>query len=98
MFQQEIYLGEPYRFEVDMFSFGVTLFRLLSGERPFPVIEENLKRHTIEYRYNIDSEDWRYVSSAAKDLIRKLLINRQERLTAAGAHGHRWVQEEGSSL
>jgi len=92
-------LGESYRFEVDLFAFGVTLFRLLSGERPFPSNNSQiLKRHTIECRYNVSSGDWQNVSPAAKDLIRKLLINKQERLTAQQALGHRWFQEEGSSV
>jgi len=82
-----------------MFAFGVTLFRLLSGERPFPSNNSQiLKRHTIELRYNVSSGDWQNVSAAAKDLIRKLLINRQERLTAEQALTHRWFQEEGSSV
>ena len=82
-----------------MFAFGVTLFRLLSGERPFPSNNSQvLKRHTIECRYNVGSGDWQNVSTAAKDLIRKLLINRQERFTAAEALGHRWFREEGSSV
>ena len=61
-------------------------------------MDEILKRHTIECSYNVDTEGWRYVSSAAKDLIRKLLINREERLTAADALGHRWFREGESSI
>ena len=96
---QEIYQAEKYRFEVDMFAFGVTLFRLLSGERPFPSNNSQiLKRHTIELRYNVTSGDWDNISMAAKDLIRKLLINRQERLTAEDALAHPWFQEEGRSV
>ena len=82
-----------------MFAFGVALFRLLSGERPFPDLDPKiLERQTIEYRYTVNSESWQNVSSAAKDLIRKLLINKQERLTAQGALAHPWFREEGSSI
>lgn len=82
-----------------MFAFGVTLFRLLSGERPFPSNNSQiLKRHTVELRYNVSSGDWENVSGAAKDMIRKLLINKQERLTASEALNHRWFQEVGASV
>jgi serine/threonine protein kinase len=95
----EIYTGKSYRYEVDMFAFGVLLFRLLSGERPFPSNNSQiLKRHTIELRYNVQGEDWESVSSSAKDLVRKLLINRQERLTAERALRHKWFSEIGESV
>ena len=91
-------MGQAYRFEVDMFAFGVVLFRLLSGEFPFSGNSEILKHRTIQCRYNVKSGDWQNVSPAAKGLIRKLLINRQERLTAADALCHRWFREERSTL
>ena len=82
-----------------MFAFGVALFRLLSGERPFPDLDPKiLERQTIEYRYTVNSENWQNVSSAAKSLLRKLLIKRQERFTASDALAHRWFREEGSSI
>lgn len=73
----EIYSRAPYRFEVDMFAFGVLLFQLLSRGRPFPVDDERtLELHTVTLQYDVHSEDWENVSSPAKDLVRKLLINR----------------------
>jgi serine/threonine protein kinase len=82
-----------------MFAFGVLLFRLLSGERPFPSNNQDvLKRNTIELRYNVLGKDWQTVSNAAKDLVRKLLINRQERFTAEQALDHRWFLERGQSV
>jgi serine/threonine protein kinase len=95
----EIYARKSYRFEVDMFAFGVLLFRLLSGERPFPSNDEEiLKRDTLELRYSVQGSDWEGVSSAAKDLVNKLLINRQERLTAEQALEHPWFSEVGASV
>jgi len=82
-----------------MFAFGVTLFRLLSGERPFPSNNTQiLKRHTVELRYNVSSGDWENISAAAKDMIRKLLINSEQRLTAEEALSHRWFKEEGGTI
>jgi serine/threonine protein kinase len=50
----EIYQGMAYRFEVDMFAFGVLLFSLLSAMRPFPSNNSQiLKRDTIMLQYNV---------------------------------------------
>lgn len=82
-----------------MFAFGVMLFRLISKERPFASDNfEILKKQTIELRYNVQSGDWGNVSVAAKDLIRKLLIGRRQRVTAQQALSHRWFQELGLSV
>jgi serine/threonine protein kinase len=95
----EIYSGKSYRFEVDMFAFGVLLFRLLSAERPFPNANSQiLRRHTLEYRYNVIGTAWDNVSDMAKDLVRKLLINRVERLTAEQALAHPWFSTPGDSI
>jgi serine/threonine protein kinase len=95
----EIYSEKGYRFEVDMFSFGVLLFRLLSGERPFPNANSQiLRRHTLEYRYKIAGTAWENVSVQAKDLIRKLLIDKEERLTAEQALAHPWFSAQVGSI
>jgi serine/threonine protein kinase len=86
----EVYAGTRYRFEVDMFSFGVLLFRLLSSERPFSNDSHALRRHTLNYQYNVDGNAWKNVSNVAKDLVRKLLVNRDKRLTANEALAHPW--------
>lgn len=81
-----------------MFAFGVLLFRLLSDERPFPVgNEEILKRKTIELRYQVNGEDWEMVSPLGKDMVRKLLIDREQRLTAAQALRHPWMNDNSRS-
>jgi serine/threonine protein kinase len=95
----EVYGNQRYRYEVDMFAFGVLLFRLLSGERPFPNANSQiLRRHTMEYRYTVIGNAWVNVSETAKELVRKLLINRQERLTAEQALEHPWFSTPGFSV
>lgn len=86
-----------------MFAFGVLLFRLLSGERPFPSNrKDQLQKHTIELRYNVLGKDWENVSYQAKDLIRHLLIKntltRQERWTATQCLEHEWFSSQGTSV
>lgn len=95
----EIYRCQSYRFEVDMFSFGVLLFRLLSAERPFPNTNSLiLRRHTLESHYSVIGTAWENVTDSAKNLVRKLLINRFERLTAEQALAHPWFSTPGDSI
>lgn len=95
----EMYQRKAYRFEVDMFAFGVLLFRLLSGERPFASNNPDiLERQTIELRYNVLGRDWQTVSDEAKGLVRHLLINRQERWTAQECLNHEWFSQQGTSV
>lgn len=94
----EIYKAEPYRFEVDMFCFGVILYRLLSGDRPFNSNEADeieIRRDTMELRYSMSGRAWSEVSGTAKDLVSKLLAHKDERLTADQALSHKWFSING---
>jgi serine/threonine protein kinase len=88
----EIYMLLPYRFEVDMFAFGVILFRILSGEKPFPTAnEEKLRQATLALEYSFDSDTWLPVAWSGKGLIGELLCYRDvPRLDAVSALTHRW--------
>lgn len=87
----EMYEAQPYDFEVDMFAFGVVLFRLLSGARPFSSpYPHKMRTDTINLTYSVNGRNWEGISSDALKLVRKLLIGREERLTAAQAADHNW--------
>ena len=88
----EIYQSEPYRFEVDMFAFGVILFRLLSGgEKPFPQRnKQQLRRATERLEYDINRGPWENVSDGGKNIVQGLLISKDQRLTAEAASRHPW--------
>ena len=87
----EIYKGEEYDYEVDMFALGVIVFRLLSGVRPFSSQNtDKLRRDTIDLRYSVQGSNWEGVSPDALKLVRKLLIGREQRLTAEQAAEHDW--------
>jgi serine/threonine protein kinase len=95
----EIYNGEMYGYEVDMFAFGVILFRLLSGQRPFSSQnQEKLRRDTIDLQYSVDGNAWANISMDAQSLVRKLLIGCQERLTAIEALDHPWFRTQSESI
>jgi serine/threonine protein kinase len=89
----ELYENQPYRCEPDMFSFGVVLFRMLFGEKPFPgKNEQRLRLNTVRLKYTIHEDRWALVTDPAKHLIRKLLIGRDDRLSADDASKHYWFQ------
>lgn len=95
----EIYLREPYGCEVDMFSFGVMMFRLLSGKQPFPAGPVDATQEaTLQLRYRMDDPEWDAVPDDAKDLVRKCLKYKDERITAAQALAHPWIAHTGASL
>lgn len=92
----EIYGQKQYRYEVDMFAFGVILFRLLSGMRPFSSTNaEKLRSDTVNLRYKIEGRNWEGISPEALKLVRKLLIGPEQRFTAAEASSHKWFSEHG---
>ena len=95
-----MYYGRPYRFEVDLFAFGVLVFRLLSGKQPFPYPNDlhMLQRRTIGLEYSVNDEDWIDRSDASKDFIHKLIAQQDDRISLEEAQQHRWFQEAGESV
>lgn len=89
----EIFDGN-YNEKVDIWSLGVLLYVLLSGNSPFGSdSEEAIKLNIKKGIYHLDGQDWQEVSPEAKDLIRKLLVvNPNERFSAQEALNHCWVQ------
>jgi calcium-dependent protein kinase len=76
----------------DMFSLGVMLFLLLSGRVPFGGSDnKQIKQNTLAGKYVWHANP--PVSDSAKDLIAKLLcVNWRERITAAEALTHPWIE------
>jgi serine/threonine protein kinase len=88
----EMYRGEEYGREIDMFSFGAILFLMMSGEKPFRGNEKVVKQKTLQLAYHVDQGNWTASSHNAKNLVRKLLVFREERLDASQALGHEWFE------
>ena len=81
-----------YGKECDMWSLGVLLYLLLSGEFPFdgdsrPELFDKIQTT----KFNFKNHVWNNISDEAKDLISKLLIkNPKKRYTANQALNHPW--------
>jgi calcium-dependent protein kinase len=81
-----------YGRECDMWSLGVLLYIILSGEYPFDAdsrieVFDKISSGKISFR----KHTWKHISDEAKDLIYKLLqLNIKKRLTAQSALKHPW--------
>jgi calcium-dependent protein kinase len=90
----EVLQGE-YGPMCDMWSVGVILYAMLSGQLPFsadtpPEILERARSGD----YSVSSEPWKRVSPQAIDLVKKLLnVNPKGRLTAKEALQHEWFSQ-----
>ena len=95
----EMYKNYEYGMEVDMFAMGVIVFRLLSGVRPFASSNQDKLRHdTVNLRYTIEGKSWDGVSPEAIQLVRKLLIGRDQRIEANAAVDHEWFRTHEESI
>ena len=93
----EIQQGRPYGLPADIWSLGVTLFVMLSGECPW-----NQDQDTVDMLRQIMREDamctsaaWKHVSSPAKRLVLSMLERDvTKRLTADGVCAHPWLASQ----
>ncbi|CAN8246267.1 unnamed protein product [Cochlearia groenlandica] len=84
----EVLRGERYGKEIDIWSAGVILYLILSGNPPF----EN-EHEIMEGRVDLESNPWPSISSGARDLIEKMLKkDPKERITAAKVLDHIWFK------
>ncbi|KAA0150042.1 hypothetical protein FNF27_07841 [Cafeteria roenbergensis] len=89
----EILERSPYGVQVDTWSLGVIAYILLCGYPPFSSPQQHtLFRLIRAAKFRFDSPAWDGVSSAAKDLIARLLVvDPTRRLTAREVLRHPWI-------
>ncbi|KAM3822268.1 serine/threonine-protein kinase DCLK3 isoform 1-T1 [Vipera latastei] len=97
----EILAENGYGLEVDMWATGVILYILLCGFPPFRSHErdqEELFQIIQLGHYEFLSPYWDNISSAAKDLINRLLIvDPKKRYTAQQVLQHLWIHTAGKN-
>lgn len=93
----EVLLKRGYGMECDWWSLGAIMFEMLVGYPPF-YSEEPLStcRKIVNWRTHLKFPEEAKLSAEAKDLIRKLLCNVEQRLGTKGAHeikAHPWFKD-----
>jgi len=96
----EILMRTPYDQQADMWSVGVIIYLLLSGNLPFMGrSQRELFRAIVIGKYEFDDDVWDSTSEHAKALIQGLLVtDPAKRLTAKQALGSRWFRDRGDML
>ena len=93
-------IKKNYNEKCDIWSCGVIMYILLSGEPPFndPRADNDAIMKKVEVgKYDIDHGVWKSISAEGKDLIKKLLTyDPSDRISAADAIKHPWVVDNSS--
>ena len=83
----EIVLGYPHNTMTDIWSFGVLIYYLLSGEFPFNDITQNkntIGHKIVKSEVEFPSFKWEYRSKEVKELIRQCLEKDMDKRPSAG--------------
>ncbi|EJW71072.1 ribosomal protein S6 kinase a, partial [Wuchereria bancrofti] len=92
----EILRKQGYDMNCDVWSLGVLLFTMLSGETPFATSEndspQKILKRVGEGKYSLNGQAWINISEQAKDLVRHLLhADPSKRLSAKQILIHPWI-------
>uniref|UniRef100_A0A0R3RFI3 Ribosomal protein S6 kinase n=1 Tax=Elaeophora elaphi TaxID=1147741 RepID=A0A0R3RFI3_9BILA len=92
----EILKKQGYDMNCDVWSLGVLLFTMLSGETPFAASEndspQKILKRVGEGKYSVNGQAWTNISEQAKDLVRRLLhADPFKRLSAKQILTHPWI-------
>ena len=77
----------------DIWSAGVILYILLSGDPPFNGASDSVIYNKISTgKFSFPEKKWKNISNDAKDLICHMLVPENERYTATQVLEHKWFQ------
>ena len=87
----EILMGE-YNQKCDIWSVGIILCILLTGEPPFNGPNDTIIINKIRKFEYFFSEKWRFISNEAKDLVSHMLVPENIRYNASEVLAHPWFK------
>ncbi|XP_028293468.1 ribosomal protein S6 kinase alpha-5 isoform X1 [Gouania willdenowi] len=99
----EILKYDGYDESCDLWSLGVILYTMLSGQVPFQCQEKSLTLTSAEEimkkikqgDFSFEGEAWRNVSQQAKDLIQELLtVDPNKRIKMSSLRYNTWLQDD----
>ncbi|KTF81143.1 hypothetical protein cypCar_00030315 [Cyprinus carpio] len=99
----EILKYDGYDESCDLWSLGVILYTMLSGQVPFQchgkslmhTSAEEIMRKIKQGDFSFEGEAWRNVSNQAKDLIQELLtVDPDKRIKMCGLRYNAWLQDD----
>ncbi|XP_043118186.1 ribosomal protein S6 kinase alpha-5 isoform X2 [Puntigrus tetrazona] len=99
----EILKYDGYDESCDLWSLGVILYTMLSGQVPFQCHGKSLMHTTAEEimrkikqgDFSSEGEAWKNVSNQAKDLIQELLtVDPDKRIKMCGLRYNAWLQDD----
>ena len=86
-------LEGKYNEKCDIWSVGVILYILLSGDPPFNGSNDGVIYSKIKkMKFTFPPKKWNYISKEAKDLISHMLSPENERYTASQVLAHPWFK------
>ncbi|KAF5306242.1 hypothetical protein FQA39_LY08940 [Lamprigera yunnana] len=87
-----------YTQQADVWSLGVILYQMLSNKFPFDVEggnQQDMMKMILFGKFHMNSNIWKNVSNAAKDLITKMLVkNPEDRYTIHEVANHPWIAKD----
>ena len=91
----EIFQGQSYSKEVDIWSLGTMIFGLLGGYLPYDDPDKSKIMNRVLYEpLSLKNERWTTVSSKAKKLLHKMLEkDKRKRLTIEQVVETDWVKD-----
>ena len=95
----EVMMGK-YNESADMWSLGVIMYILLSGEPPFHGDSPSqIMKKVREGEYSMEQNTWRFITSSGKDMVQRLMtMDPNDRMTLSEALSHKWWDDAARSL
>ena len=86
-------IKENYNEKCDIWSCGVILYIILSGQMPFSgASKQAITNQILNGQYSLSGPDWAYVSPEAKQFVRRLMTqDYTKRPSAAEALKDPWI-------